>query len=221
MRFEAVGDGAVTVWLERRRSAAGPGPAALVDAMRAAAPAGIVGVVPAFDTITVVYDAARLNASPQSHYDSVCRWIARVVAERPRTRLARNAGVIDVPVEYGGVAGPDLAELAQTLGLTEDRIIALHSSATYTVAAIGFLPGFAYLEGLPKSLHVPRRQTPRTRVPAGSVAIGGPYTGVYPVVSPGGWHLIGRTTAVLFNPAKPQAVPWRVGDRVRFKVLPV
>jgi len=100
-------------------------------------------------------------------------------------------------------------------------VIARHAAAEYRVAFIGFLPGFPYLMGLDPALHVPRRATPRTRVPAGSVAIGGAQTGIYPVASPGGWHVIGRTAIRLFDPAAAQPSLLRAGDRVRFVPVPV
>lgn len=112
--------------------------------------------------------------------------------------------------------GEDLAGVAALRGMSVDDIVALHSSSEYTVAFMGFSPGFAYLLGLPDRLATPRLETPRTRVPAGSVAIGGEYTGVYPAATPGGWRLIGRTDAVLFDPSRGDPALLHPGDRVRF-----
>jgi len=110
--------------------------------------------------------------------------------------------------------GPDLADVARAAGLTIADVIALHASALYTVDTIGFSPGFAYLTGLPARLHLPRRATPRPRVPAGSIAIAAGYTAVYPFDSPGGWHLLGRVDGVhMFGP---EGALLRLGDRVRF-----
>jgi 5-oxoprolinase (ATP-hydrolysing) subunit B len=122
----------------------------------------------------------------------------------------------DIHVAYGGEAGPDLAALAETVGLTILQVIELHSTAEYSVAFLGFQPGFAYLKGTPEQLNVARMGAPRTRVPAGSVALGGGHTGIYPGVSPGGWQLIGRTTEWLFDPARSPPARFAPGDRVRF-----
>ena len=116
----------------------------------------------------------------------------------------------EIAVRYDG---EDLDELARTVGGTREEIISLHAGAVYTVTFLGFLPGFAYLSG--GSLVVPRRSTPRTRVPAGSVAIAGPYTGVYPFASPGGWHLVGRTDFTMFD--RERGATLAAGDRVAFR----
>ncbi|MFN3751153.1 MAG: 5-oxoprolinase subunit PxpB [Thiobacillus sp.] len=119
-------------------------------------------------------------------------------------------------VEYGGAAGPDLAALAARAGLHPDDYISRHAAIEHRVAFLGFQPGFPYLRGLPPALQAPRRATPRARVPAGSVAVGGAYTGIYPAAGPGGWHLIGRTDATLFDPWREPPCLLAPGDRVRF-----
>lgn len=121
-----------------------------------------------------------------------------------------------VRVNYGGAAGPDLAHLAERAGMDEATYIQRHSAVDYVVAFLGFQPGFPYLRGLPTELHAPRRATPRVQVAAGSVAIGGAYSGIYPASGPGGWQIIGRTEAVVFDPARPEPVLMLPGDRVRF-----
>jgi KipI family sensor histidine kinase inhibitor len=126
---------------------------------------------------------------------------------------------IDVPVCYGGAHGPDLDALATTLGLDVADLVARHAGGDYRVAMIGFAPGFPYLLGLDASLHAPRRAHPRTRVPRGSVAIGGAQTGIYPSELPGGWQLIGRTPLVLFDPEREPACLFSPGDAVRFHAI--
>lgn len=121
-----------------------------------------------------------------------------------------------IKVRYGGDAGPDLAQLAGQAGLDPASYIERHCAAEYSVAFLGFQPGFPYLRGLPEVLHAPRRATPRVHVPAGSVAIGGAYTGIYPADGPGGWHIIGHTEAVLFDPDRPGPALLLPGDQVRF-----
>ncbi|HRX56272.1 MAG TPA: 5-oxoprolinase subunit PxpB [Verrucomicrobiales bacterium] len=123
---------------------------------------------------------------------------------------------VEIPTYYGGEAGPDLDQVAEICGLTPPEVIARHSAALYTVACIGFSPGFPYLTGLPAELHLPRRAIPRISVPAGSVAIAGGQAGIYPASSPGGWHLIGRTQIPLFSPMEEPPTRLKPGDRVRF-----
>lgn len=123
---------------------------------------------------------------------------------------------IDIPVTYGGDAGPDLALVASRCGMSEKQVVEAHSSARYIVYFLGFQPGFAYLGGLDEKLHVPRRAEPRLQVAAGSVGIGGAQTGIYPLSTPGGWQLIGRTSLRLFNPQSMPPTLLRPGDSVRF-----
>jgi KipI family sensor histidine kinase inhibitor len=133
---------------------------------------------------------------------------------------ARHAARHDEPGRTHEIAvrydGPDLAELAARAGMAADDLVARHAGAAYRVAVVGFQPGFAYLAGLPPALHAPRRASPRPRVPAGSVAIGGAWTGIYPLASPGGWNLIGSTEAVLFDPSLERPALLEPGDVVRF-----
>ncbi|MCA6095904.1 5-oxoprolinase subunit PxpB [Streptomyces sp. SCA3-4] len=130
---------------------------------------------------------------------------------------AAGAEPVVLPVRYDGA---DLAEVAALWGVGEDEVVALHTGTEFRVAFCGFAPGFGYLTGLPERLHVPRRATPRTAVPAGSVGLAGPYTGVYPRSSPGGWQLIGRTDAVLWDPGREPAALLAPGTRVRFEERP-
>lgn len=123
--------------------------------------------------------------------------------------------VIEIPVRYDG---EDLDEVAARTGLQRDEVVRLHHEAIYDVAFCGFAPGFAYLTGLPEALHLPRRDTPRPRVPAGSVAIATGYSGVYPQASPGGWWLLGRTDLRMFDPARTPPALLEPGGRVRFTI---
>lgn len=121
-----------------------------------------------------------------------------------------------IKVRYGGDAGPDLSRLAEQAGLDPSSYVERHCVAEYTVGFLGFQPGFPYLRGLPQALQAPRRATPRVHVPAGSVAIGGAYTGIYSVSGPGGWHIIGHTQTVMFDPSRPAPALLLPGDKVRF-----
>ncbi|MDO5356551.1 MAG: 5-oxoprolinase subunit PxpB [Conchiformibius sp.] len=125
---------------------------------------------------------------------------------------------ISIPVSYGGADGADLHEVAAFHGISAEEVVARHTAPTYTVFMMGFQPGFPYLFGLPKHLHTPRRDVPRTEVPAGSVGIGGSQTGVYPFASPGGWQIIGRTVQPLFQAAAQPPTLLAAGDTVSFTV---
>ncbi|TMK20895.1 MAG: 5-oxoprolinase subunit PxpB [Actinobacteria bacterium] len=133
-----------------------------------------------------------------------------------RDAAAARGRLHEIPVRYGGADGPDLADVASLHGLTEAQAIEAHARAAYVVGFIGFSPGFPYLLGLDPALATPRLDTPRVRVAAGSVAIGGGYTGVYPGPTPGGWRLIGRTDVELFDPLRDPPALLAPGDRVRF-----
>ena len=132
------------------------------------------------------------------------------VAAAPPGRL------VEVPVRYGGEFGPDLDDVARHAGLTADEVVRLHAGAEYAVYMVGFSPGFPYLAGLPERLAMPRLDSPRQAVPIGSVGIGGRQTGIYPVESPGGWRIIGRTSLRLFTPEADPPTLFQLGDRVRF-----
>jgi KipI family sensor histidine kinase inhibitor len=145
--------------------------------------------------------------------DDPARLAAELTASQIPPAPARARDVIEIPVRYDG---PDLAGVAAHWGVTEREAARIHAESEFSVAFCGFAPGFGYLTGLPPHYDVPRRATPRTAVPAGSVALAGPYTGVYPRSSPGGWQLIGRTDAVLWDHARVPAALLSPGTRVRF-----
>jgi KipI family sensor histidine kinase inhibitor len=128
-----------------------------------------------------------------------------------------GSATVVIPVRYDGI---DLDAVAKLARLTPGEVAERHSSPTYTVAFGGFVPGFAYLAGLDPALRLPRRETPRTSVPAGSVALADEYSGVYPSATPGGWHLIGTTDLLMFDPARDQAATLQPGMRVRFEAAP-
>jgi KipI family sensor histidine kinase inhibitor len=141
----------------------------------------------------------------------------RAALVAPITGAALATGTLhQIAVEYGGAAGPDLLKLAEQAGMDASEYIYRHAATEYTVAFLGFQPGFPYLRGLPRALHAPRRASPRVWVAAGSVAIGGTYSGIYPAGGPAGWHIIGRTASVLFDPQREAPALLMPGDRVRF-----
>lgn len=180
----------------------------LVKSLEKYRPAGVLDVVPSFASVAVHFsgDTAR----------GIHQWLSDALRKDSEIPSSTDSKLVEIPVCYGGENGPDLADVAQQLGLSEDEVIALHSGADYTVATVGFSPGFPYLSGLPKRLHLPRKATPRLSVPAGSVAIASAQAGIYPFSSPGGWHLLGRTQVKLFDPNSPRPALLQAGDTLRF-----
>jgi inhibitor of KinA len=179
---------------------------------------GVTELVPAFASVTVHYDPARVAAGEGSPYARLAAAVADALAGADDAPPP-PAAVVEIPVRYGGAGGPDLDDVARLHGMSADEVVRRHAAGDYVVHMVGFLPGFAYLGGLDPELATPRRAVPRTVVPAGSVGIGGQQTGVYPLDSPGGWHLIGHTALRLFDPRRDPPVLLRAGDRVRFVPL--
>ena len=176
---------------------------------------GVIEVVPAYAAVTVFFDPRQADAL------LLRERLAALASEASDRQLERPSAVppfrqITIPVRYDG---PDLAFVASRTGLSTDEVIRRHSGREYRVYLLGFAPGFAYLGDLDPALVLPRRSVPRTRVRAGSVAIAGEQTGVYPLATPGGWHLIGSTPLAMFDPAREPAVLLQAGDRVRFEAI--
>lgn len=180
-------------------------------ARRALEPFGPVEVTPGYTNILVSYDPSHLS------YERVIGAIESVIGQpEPLVSAARR---FTIPVVYGGAYGPDLDDVARYHSLTPEAVVAFHADRDYLIFCLGFSPGFPLLGGLDSAIHTPRLETPRPRVPAGSVAIGGSQTGVYPTSTPGGWRLIGRTPAVLFDLHSQPPVPYSPQDVVRFEVI--
>ena len=176
-------------------------------ALRALDPPGVVELVPAYRTLLVVADPERAGA------------LDELAARLPALELPPAEAVagdpVEIPVRYDG---EDLAEVAGLTGLDAEEVVRRHTAPEYTVAFLGFSPGFPYLVGLDPALEVPRRDTPRTSIPAGSVGLAGGQTGIYPSASPGGWQLIGRTEVTLFDPRRDPPALLAPGGRLRFTV---
>jgi inhibitor of KinA len=212
-----LGDAALTIRFEGVAPDRGserilPRVLAAVARLDAATIPGVSDVAATFTTVTLFFDPLRWSAAT----------LAAAVLPRldglGDARLAARR-VVEIPVVYGGADGPDLDDVAVRTGLAADEVVRLHASAEYVVAMVGFAPGFPYLVGLPARLAVPRLDTPRLRVPAGSVGIGGGQTGVYPRVTPGGWRIIGRTPRALFDPDRDPPALVAAGDVVRFRPI--
>jgi inhibitor of KinA len=171
---------------------------------------GVRDVAPGYCTVGVHFDPLQTDLA------ALERAIATEFAALENLETVADRAVIEIPVEYGGQSGPDLANVAAHAGCSIEDVIARHSERTYRVYMLGFVPGFAYMGRVEPSIAAPRHRVPRERVPAGSVGIAGMQTGVYPVESPGGWQLIGHTPAVMFDPARAQPSLLQAGDLVRF-----
>jgi KipI family sensor histidine kinase inhibitor len=171
--------------------------------------------VPAYASVLVAFDPGRED--PSALADELERAAAECLAEVGAHGAVPVPGrLLEVPVRYGGENGPDLAEVAARAGLAPADVVALHAGTEYRVFMLGFVPGFAYLGPLPRRLELPRRPTPRARVAAGSVAIAARQTAVYPISTPGGWHILGRTQLPFWDAAAEPPALLRPGDRVRF-----
>lgn len=173
---------------------------------------GIHSIHPAYSSVLVSFDPREYSPL---EFEAVIRDLVQQIdsVQVPEPRR------IEIPVCYGEELGPDLNDVASHSHLTMEEVMQRHSSTEYLVYFLGFSPGFPYMGNMPKELATPRMGTPRRLVPAGSVAIGGYQTGIYPVASPGGWRIIGRTPIKLFRPEEPEPTLLQMGDLVRFKVI--
>jgi KipI family sensor histidine kinase inhibitor len=176
-------------------------------ALRELDPPGVVELVPGYRTVLIVADPAQAGV------------LDDLAARLPELELPPAEAVagetVEIPVRYNG---EDLPEVASLTGLEPEEVVRRHTAAQYTVAFLGFSPGFPYLVGLDPALEVPRRDTPRTSIPAGSVGLAGNQTGIYPTASPGGWQLIGHTEVTLFDPTRDPPALLAPGTRLRFTV---
>ncbi|WP_261129954.1 5-oxoprolinase subunit PxpB [Bacillus sp. Marseille-Q3570] len=181
---------------------------------------GMVEFVPAFTSVTVFYDPLNVlheskAQKTKSPYELICHTI-----EQAMTRIgAENEGetrTVEIPVCYGGEFGPDLEYVAKYNSLTKEEVIDIHTETDYLVYMIGFAPGFPYLGGMSEKIAAPRKESPRLKIPEGSVGIAGSQTGIYPIETPGGWQLIGQTPRKLFDIEQDPPTLLRAGDKIRF-----
>jgi KipI family sensor histidine kinase inhibitor len=182
---------------------------AMAALLKRSRPEGVEAVIPAYRNLSILYDP--LVTSPDQILPRLRALEARLLEiEVPTPRI------VEIPVLYGGEYGPDIGFVAEHSGLSVEEVIAIHAGTVYPIYMIGFTPGFCYLGGLDSRIHTPRRKTPRTLLPAGSVGIAEAQTGMYPVDSPGGWQIIGRTPLRLFVPERENPFLYEAGDRIRF-----
>lgn len=214
--IEALGDAALLLRLGERVE---PELNRLVHALDAALgaqrPPWVVDLVPAYASLAVHLDVSQFGRGDDP-LRVAADWVRGCWGAMSSTRDARQAGRLEIPVHYGGAEGPDLDAVAAHAGLTREAVIERHAAGEYQVAMLGFAPGFPYLLGLDPALATPRLAQPRAQVAAGSVAIGGAQTGIYPRPGPAGWRVIGRTDIVLFDPARDPPSLLQPGDQVRF-----
>lgn len=182
---------------------------------------GFRTTVPAYTTLSVFFDPMQVIKSGLPGHDCFEKVSAYITQLKSGTGDDKKSTIktVSIPVCYGNSFGPDLEEVAKRNNLTTNEVITLHSSAVYQVYMIGFVPGFAYLGGMSALLSTPRKSTPRKAVPAGSVGIAGGQTGIYPLETPGGWQIIGRTPLQLFDARKSSPALLKAGDLVVFKPI--
>jgi len=210
-KIEPLGDSALLVHLGEAIDPAVNARVHALDARLSAGPhAQALETVPAFATLLIHYDPLAVR------YSDIRDWIHAALEEIQSTPPTLGR-LREIPVRYGGELGPDLAWVAAHQGLSTAEVVHMHTSQTYTVYMMGFTPGFPYLGKLPRALVAPRLESPRLRVPAGSVGIAGEQTGIYPIDSPGGWRLIGWTALQLLDPSGVEPFLLAPGDEVRFR----
>ena len=191
--------------------------------LQAAGISGVIELATAYTTVAVFFDPIRAVEGGAS-VDSISDWLTQKIKDvltdqSPRKLRLPKRDLIEIPVCYVADLALDLEEVARHAQLTADEVVRRHSATEYRVQCVGFTPGFPFLSGLPAELFTPRRANPRSKVPAGSVAIGGAQTGIYPLQSPGGWNIIGRTPLALFDVRRDPPVLLQAGDRVRFRPI--
>jgi KipI family sensor histidine kinase inhibitor len=176
------------------------------------APEGVIEVIPTYRSLLIVYEPSRTNpVKLQKTLKTLEARLDEIKIPPPDT--------VEIPVCYGGEFGPDIEYVAESHNLTVEEVIELHCRPEYLIYMVGFTPGFPFLGGLSEKLHTPRLETPRTFVPEGSVGVANNQTGIYPVASPGGWRLLGRTPVKLFAPGRRNPFLYQAGDRIKFNPI--
>ncbi|EWG10191.1 5-oxoprolinase subunit PxpB [Cytobacillus firmus] len=183
-------------------------------------PDWMIEYIPAYTTVTIFYNPFEIYqlSDGELPFDFICSLIKPLMEELGENK-AMEARIVEIPVCYGGEFGPDLDYVAEHNGLTSDEVIDIHSSGSYLVYMIGFAPGFPFIGGMSEQIAAPRRDTPRLKIPERTVGIAGMQTGIYPIETPGGWQLIGRTPVKLFRPMDESPTLLTAGDKIKFKPI--
>lgn len=183
-------------------------------------PDWMIEYIPAYTTVTIFYNPFEIYqfSDGELPFDFICSLIKPLMVEMGENK-AMEARIVEIPVCYGGEFGPDLDYVAEHNGLTPDEVINIHSSGSYLVYMIGFAPGFPFIGGMSEQIAAPRRDTPRLKIPERTVGIAGMQTGIYPIETPGGWQLIGRTPVKLFRPMDESPTLLKAGDKIKFKPI--
>ena len=182
---------------------------AVAAAVRNRMPAGVLELIPTYRSLLFIYDPGRIQ--PAALTDLIETLESGIDPDD-----AAGSRLVEIPVCYAGELGPDIENVCQSAGLDPERVIALHTAPEYLIYMVGFTPGFAFLGGLNEKLETPRLETPRMAVPGGSVGIANNQTGIYPITSPGGWQIIGRTPLKLFAPEREDPFLYKAGDIIKF-----
>ncbi len=192
--------------------------------LRTAAIPGVIELTPAYTSVAVFFNPTIVGKATETH-DNVFEWLSKHIRAAvagiadPGRKMRSPSQTIEIPVCYDQEFSPDIDDVARRANIAPGDVIRLHTTPEYRVACIGFVPGFPFLTGLPRELATPRRDVPRKEIPPGSVGIGAAQTGIYPLRSPGGWNLIGRTPLRLFDPERNPPTLFQAGDRVRFRAI--
>jgi len=177
---------------------------------------GIKDIILAYDTLTLVYDILQFDSNPFLFAHTI---LEKFNASKKSLNAIKNKSIIEIPVCYDASLGIDLQNAVKASNCSMDELIQQHSDKIYTVYCLGFLPGFAYMGDVPDAIQLPRHPSPRSKVLAGSVGIAGKQTGIYPMNSPGGWQIIGRTPIKIFDPTSTTLTLFKAGDQVKFKPI--
>lgn len=183
-------------------------------------PEWMIEYIPAYTTVTIFYNPFKAYqlSNGQLPFNFVCSLIKPLIEEMTENNMPEPE-IVEIPVCYGGEFGPDLDFVADHNGITPEEVIEIHSSGSYLVYMIGFAPGFPFIGGMSEQIAAPRRDTPRLKIPERTVGIAGMQTGIYPIETPGGWQLIGRTPVKLFRPTDDSPTLLKAGDQIKFKPI--